>query len=59
MQKAVGRNLAPPCLVTNANGGVGILLTTSMMALVPRVIDSLFERDAACAEEKAPVKIKR
>ena len=47
------------CLVTNPAGGAGILLPTAMIALMPQVIDSLFERDAACAEAKAPVKITR
>ncbi len=48
-----------PCLVTNPAGGTGILLPTAMIAVVPRVVDSLFQRDAACAEAKAPVKITR
>lgn len=48
-----------PCVVSNPAGGAGVLLPTSMIALVPRVIDSLFERDAVCAEAKAPVKITR
>ena len=48
-----------PCVVTNPAGGTGILLPTAMIGLVPRVVDSLFERDAACAEAKAPVKITR
>ena len=48
-----------PCVVTNPAGGAGILLPTGMIALVPQVVDSLFERDAACAEAKAPVKITR
>ena len=48
-----------PCLVTNPAGGAGILLPTAMIALVPQVIDSLFEPDAACAEAKSPVKITR
>ncbi len=48
-----------PCLVTSPAGGAGLLLPTAMIALVPRVVDSLFERDAACAEAKAPIKITR
>ena len=48
-----------PCQVTNPAGGVGVLLPTAMIALVPRLVDSLFERDAVCAETKAPVKITR
>jgi len=48
-----------PCTVTNPAGGAGILLPTGMIALVPQIVDSLFERDAACAEAKAPVKITR
>ena len=48
-----------PCHVTNPAGGAGMLLPTSMIALVPQVIDSLFQRDAACAEANSPVKITR
>jgi hypothetical protein len=48
-----------PCLVTNPARGAGILLPSSMMALVPRVIDSLFERDAACTEDNTSIKITR
>lgn len=48
-----------PCLMTNPAGGVGLRLPTSLMGVVPRIIDSLFQRDAACAEAKAPVKIMR
>jgi hypothetical protein len=48
-----------PCVVTNSAGGTGILLPTAMIGLVPRLVDSLFERDAACAEAQAPVKITR
>ncbi len=47
-----------PCVVTNPAGGAGILLPTSMIPLLPRVVDTLFERDA-CAEAKAPIKITR
>jgi hypothetical protein len=47
------------CLATNPAGGVGVLLPTAMIGLLPRIVDSLFERDAACAEAKAPVKITR
>ena len=46
-----------PCVVTNAAGGAGVLLPTGMAALVPKVIDALLERDAVCADTKAPVKI--
>ena len=46
-----------PGVVTNKAGGVGVLLPTGMVALVPQVIDSLLERDAACADAKAPVRI--
>lgn len=46
-----------PCVNTNAAGGVGILLPTGMMALVPRMIDTLIGRDAFCADAKAPVRI--
>jgi hypothetical protein len=48
-----------PCVVTNQAGGVGILLPTGMMSLVPQIVDSLLERDAACAEPKGPVRITR
>ena len=48
-----------PCVVASPIGGAGILLPTGMIALVPRIIDSLFERDAVCAEAKAPIKITR
>lgn len=46
-------------VATNAHGGVGAYLPPSMIALVPRLLDALFERDAACAEAKAPIKITR
>jgi len=46
-----------PSVVTNAEGGAGVLLPTGMVSLVPRMIDALLERDAACADAKAPVKI--
>jgi len=48
-----------PCVVTNPAGGAGILLPTGMISLVPKIADSLVERDAACAESKTPVKITR
>jgi hypothetical protein len=48
-----------PCLVTNAAGGASILLPTGMIALVPHVINSLFERDAKCPEQNTPIKITR
>ena len=48
-----------PRLVRNPAGGAGLAVPTSMIGLVPQVIDSLLERDAACAEAKAPVKITR
>jgi hypothetical protein len=47
-----------PCAASNPAGGSGILLPAAMMALAPRWIESLFERDAACAG-KAPIKITR
>ncbi len=46
-----------PGMTTNTAGGVGVTLPTGMLALVPKVIDSLLERDAACADAKAPVRI--
>ncbi len=48
-----------PCVVTNPAGGAGVLLPTGMIGLVPQIVDSLFQRDAACAELKTPVKITR
>jgi len=48
-----------PCLTTNPADGVGLRLPTSMMGVTPRIVDALFERDAACAEAEAPVKITR
>jgi GNAT superfamily N-acetyltransferase len=48
-----------PCVVTNPAGGAGVLLPTSMISLVPQIVDSLFERDAACVEQNAPIKITR
>ncbi|MBM4089792.1 MAG: hypothetical protein FJ276_10245, partial [Planctomycetes bacterium] len=48
-----------PCLATNPAGGAGALLPTAMIGLVPRIIDSLLERDAVCADPKSPVKITR
>ena len=46
-----------PCVSTNAAGGAGVLLPRGMTALVPRVIDSLLERDAVCADARAPIRI--
>jgi hypothetical protein len=46
-----------PCLTTNQAGGTGALLPTGMIALVPKVIDSLLERDAACAGATSPVRV--
>jgi hypothetical protein len=48
-----------PCVVANSAGGTGILLPTAMMALAPRLVDSLLERDGDCGDAKAPVKITR
>ncbi len=48
-----------PCVVTNQAGGASVLLPTGMISLVPKIVDSLVERDAACAESKAPVRITR
>ncbi len=50
---------AAPSVATNAAGGAGILLPPSMMVLTPKLLDSLFERDAVCAEANAPIKITR
>ena len=61
--QAIARELfgtaGAPCVVANPTGGAGILLPTGMIALVPKIVDSLFERDAACAEPKAPVRVTR
>ena len=46
-----------PCVTTNAAGGIGVLLPTGMTALVPRMLDTLLERDAASADSKAPVRV--
>jgi len=48
-----------PCLVTNPAGGMGIALPAAMISLVPKIIDSLFDRDAGCSEAKSPIKITR
>jgi len=59
--QAVARELfgagEAPCVATNKAGGAAVLLPTGMIALVPKVIDSLLERDAACSDAKAPVRI--
>ncbi len=46
-----------PCIMTNKAGGLGIFLPAGMIGLVPQMIDSLLERDVACVDAKAPVKI--
>ncbi len=46
-----------PGVVTNKAGGMSVVLPTGMMGLVPRMIDSILERDAACADVKSPVRI--
>jgi hypothetical protein len=48
-----------PGIATNKAGGTGVLLPTGMIALVPKVIDSLVERDAASAGAASPVRITR
>ncbi len=48
-----------PCLATNAAGGVGVALPAGLAALVPKALDALLERDAACADARAPVRITR
>ena len=48
-----------PKIIANKAGGVGIALPSGMLALVPKMIDSLLERDATCAEPQAPIKITR
>jgi len=48
-----------PEIVTNKAGGTAILLPSGMLALVPKMIDAMVERDAVCADAKAPVKIMR
>ncbi len=46
-----------PSMAKSAAGGVGLLLPTSMTALMPKVINALLEHDAVCADAKAPVRI--
>jgi len=48
-----------PKIVANKTGGIGIALPSGMLALAPKLIDSLLERDAACADPQSPVKITR
>ncbi len=48
-----------PSVTTNAAGGAGIYLPQPTTALVPRLLDALFERDAACLDASAPIKITR
>lgn len=61
--QAIGRELFgtadSPCVVTNPAGGAGVLLPAGMISTLSKIVDSLFERDAACADSKAPVKITR
>lgn len=48
-----------PSMVTNKAGGTAILLPDGMLGLTTKTIDALLERDAACADAKAPVKVTR
>jgi hypothetical protein len=61
--QAIARELSgttdAPCVTTNPAGGNSILLPVGMISLVPQIIDSLIERDAACAELETPIKITR
>ena len=41
----------------NAAGGVAVLLPVGMIALVPKIIDGVVERDAVCDGKKSPVRI--
>ncbi|HPO37319.1 MAG TPA: glycosyl hydrolase [Kiritimatiellia bacterium] len=49
----------PPNVVTNRAGGAGIALPFGMLALTPKMIDAVLERDAACDDARAPIKITR
>ena len=57
-QEVFGQAEAPGVNVNSA-GGAGIILPMGMLPLASRVIDALFERDAACLAENSPVKITR
>ena len=46
-----------PCTCSNKAGGVGALLPVGMAALVPRLVDSLLERDAFVDDARSPVKV--
>lgn len=49
----------PPNIVTNRAGGAGIALPYGMLALVPKMLDALLERDAASEDAQSPIKITR
>lgn len=46
-----------PTVVTNAAGGAGIFLPAGLSPLLPKLLDELLERDAACEGSRAPVRI--
>ena len=48
-----------PTVRSNGKGGIGILLPSVMTSLVPRLLDSLMERDAACESLESPIRITR
>ena len=50
---------ALPNIVTNRAGGAGIALPFSMLALTPKMIDAVLERDATCDNVHDPIKITR
>lgn len=48
-----------PRAVANPVGGAGIVLPAGMMSIIPKIVDSLLERDADCAVPDSPVKTTR
>lgn len=46
-----------PTLLANKSGGVGIYLPIGMTALLPKLIDTLIERDATIGDSRAPIRI--
>ena len=48
---------AAPAFISNAAGGVGITLPVGMLGLLPRLLNTVIERDAHADSPQAPVKI--
>jgi hypothetical protein len=48
---------AGPAFVANAAGGVGITLPVGMLGLLPRLLETLIERDARAVSPQVPIKI--